>query len=90
MARWRTHLMTQHSRVFSLLSSLSNSLSLVLFQQNMKKSWHPRTFHNIERVWKAEQKALAEKRQIEQLQKELAGERARDDIQRMAEDTGHR
>lgn len=60
------------------------------FPQNMKKSWHPRTFANIERVWKREQSMMAERRQIEQLQKELAEERAREEVRRMAEDTGHR
>ncbi|GBO32345.1 Pre-mRNA-splicing factor CWC25 [Araneus ventricosus] len=56
--------------------------------QNLKKSWHPSTLRNIERVWKAEQKHEAEKQKIEQLQKELAEERAREEIQQFAEDQG--
>ncbi|KAF8768346.1 Pre-mRNA-splicing factor CWC25 like protein [Argiope bruennichi] len=55
---------------------------------NLKKSWHPSTLRNIERVWKAEQKHEAEKQKIEQLQKELAEERAREEIQQFAEDQG--
>lgn len=55
---------------------------------NLKKSWHPSTLRNIERVWKAEQKHEAEKQKIEQLQKELAEERAREEIQAFAEDQG--
>uniref|UniRef100_A0A2L2Y1C5 Putative coiled-coil domain-containing protein n=1 Tax=Parasteatoda tepidariorum TaxID=114398 RepID=A0A2L2Y1C5_PARTP len=55
---------------------------------NLKKSWHPSTLRNIERVWKAEQKHEAEKQKIEQLQKELAAERAREEIQLYAEDQG--
>lgn len=55
---------------------------------NLKKSWHPSTLRNIERVWKAEQKHEVEKQKIEQLQKELAEERAREEIQAFAEDQG--
>jgi len=55
---------------------------------NLKKSWHPSTLRNIERVWKAEQKHEVEKQKIEQLQKELAEERAREEIQAYAEDQG--
>uniref|UniRef100_A0A8C4ND09 CWC25 spliceosome associated protein homolog n=1 Tax=Eptatretus burgeri TaxID=7764 RepID=A0A8C4ND09_EPTBU len=55
---------------------------------NMKKSWHPQTMRNIERVWKVEQKHEGERKKIEELQKELADERAREEIQRHAEDTG--
>ncbi|XP_054710115.1 pre-mRNA-splicing factor CWC25 homolog [Uloborus diversus] len=55
---------------------------------NLKKSWHPSTLRNIERVWKAEQKHEVEKQKIEQLQKELAEERAREEIQAYAEEKG--
>ncbi len=43
---------------------------------------------NIERVWKAEQKHEAERKKIEELQKELKEERAREEMTRYAEDTG--
>lgn len=43
---------------------------------------------NIERVWKAEQKHEAEVKKIEELQKELREERAREDITRFAQQTG--
>uniref|UniRef100_A0A8C5QEK2 CWC25 spliceosome associated protein homolog n=1 Tax=Leptobrachium leishanense TaxID=445787 RepID=A0A8C5QEK2_9ANUR len=56
--------------------------------QNLKKSWHPQTLRNVEKVWKAEQKHEAEKKKIEELQKELREERAREEMQRYAEDTG--
>lgn len=56
--------------------------------QNLKKSWHPSTLRNIERVWKAEQKHEAEQKKIEQLQRELADERARDEIRHYAEEKG--
>lgn len=54
----------------------------------MKKSWHPQTLKNIERVWKAEQKFEAERKKIEELQKELKNERAREEITRYAQETG--
>ncbi|XP_059419934.1 pre-mRNA-splicing factor CWC25 homolog [Carassius carassius] len=55
---------------------------------NLKKSWHPQTLKNIERVWKAEQKHDAERKKIEELQKELKEERAREEITRYAQETG--
>ncbi|XP_028675205.1 pre-mRNA-splicing factor CWC25 homolog isoform X2 [Erpetoichthys calabaricus] len=55
---------------------------------NLKKSWHPQTLKNIERVWKAEQKHEAEQKKINELQKELQQERAREEMQRYAESTG--
>ncbi|KAK2868234.1 hypothetical protein Q7C36_000105 [Tachysurus vachellii] len=55
---------------------------------NLKKSWHPQTLKNIERVWKAEQKHEAERKKIEELQKELKDERAREEITKYAQETG--
>ncbi|XP_071772172.1 pre-mRNA-splicing factor CWC25 homolog [Centroberyx gerrardi] len=55
---------------------------------NLKKSWHPQTMKNIERVWKAEQKYEAERKKIEELQKELREERAREEITKFAQETG--
>ncbi|KAM4584118.1 pre-mRNA-splicing factor CWC25 homolog [Odontesthes bonariensis] len=55
---------------------------------NLKKSWHPQTMKNIERVWKAEQKHEAERKKIEELQKELKEERAREEITKFAEEAG--
>ncbi|XP_078121431.1 pre-mRNA-splicing factor CWC25 homolog [Sander vitreus] len=55
---------------------------------NLKKSWHPQTMKNIERVWKAEQKHEAECKKIEELQKELKDERAREEITRFAQESG--
>ncbi|KAI8985896.1 Pre-mRNA splicing factor-domain-containing protein [Pilobolus umbonatus] len=55
---------------------------------NLKKSWHPATFKNQERVWKEEQKRKEEDRKIEQMKKELAEERQLQDLQRMQEDAG--
>nr|XP_034992450.1 pre-mRNA-splicing factor CWC25 homolog isoform X1 [Zootoca vivipara]XP_034992451.1 pre-mRNA-splicing factor CWC25 homolog isoform X2 [Zootoca vivipara] len=55
---------------------------------NLKKSWHPQTLRNVEKVWKAEQKHEAERKKIEELQRELHEERAREEMQRYAEDVG--
>ncbi|XP_062844183.1 pre-mRNA-splicing factor CWC25 homolog isoform X2 [Trichomycterus rosablanca] len=55
---------------------------------NLKKSWHPQTLKNIERVWKAEQKHEAEQKKIEELQKQLRDERAREEITKYAQETG--
>lgn len=42
----------------------------------------------MEKVWKAEQKHEAERKKIEELQRELREERAREEMQRYAEDVG--
>ncbi|KFO34908.1 pre-mRNA-splicing factor CWC25 homolog [Fukomys damarensis] len=55
---------------------------------NLKKSWHPQTLRNVEKVWKAEQRHEAERKKIEELQRELREERAREEMQRYAEDVG--
>ncbi|EDO45900.1 predicted protein [Nematostella vectensis] len=55
---------------------------------NLKKSWHPQTLRNVERVWKAEQKAEAESKKIEQLRRELLEEKAREEMQRHAVQQG--
>ena len=55
---------------------------------NMKKSWHPSTFKNQERVWRAEERDLAERKQIEELKKEISNERAKEEMKRMAEQSG--
>lgn len=56
--------------------------------QNLKKSWHPSTMRNMEKVWKAEQKHGQEQRRIAELQREIREERAKEDIQKHAEDKG--
>ncbi|KAI9485678.1 MAG: N-terminal domain of CBF1 interacting co-repressor CIR-domain-containing protein [Benjaminiella poitrasii] len=55
---------------------------------NLKKSWHPATFKNQERVWKEEQKHKEEQTKIEQMRKELAEERQLQELQRMQEEAG--
>ncbi|KAG8224603.1 hypothetical protein J437_LFUL009181 [Ladona fulva] len=55
---------------------------------NLKKSWHPSTMKNMEKVWKAEQKHEQEKRKIAELQREIREEREREEIRKFAEDGG--
>ena len=55
---------------------------------NMKKSWHPSTFQNLERVWKAQQKDENEKKKIAELKQQIAEERAREEMEQMAVDAG--
>lgn len=54
----------------------------------MKKSWHPLTLQNLERVWKAEQKNEAEQKRIAELQQEIKEERSREEMKQFAVDAG--
>ncbi|OJJ81226.1 U2-type spliceosomal complex subunit CWC25 [Aspergillus glaucus CBS 516.65] len=55
---------------------------------NLKKSWHPSLLRNQERVWSEEQKALEERKRIDQLRRERDEERQIQDLQRLQEDSG--
>ncbi|KAH8553607.1 Pre-mRNA splicing factor-domain-containing protein [Umbelopsis sp. PMI_123] len=55
---------------------------------NLKKSWHPSTFRNQERVWKEERKHAEEQQKIDQMRKELEEERQVQELQRMQEAAG--
>ena len=75
------------------LVSLLDNLSIRFkatdeYWQNLKKSWHPSTFQNLEKVWKAEQRHDQERKKIEQLQQEIREERTREDMHRAAVDSG--
>lgn len=54
----------------------------------MKKSWHPQTMKNQERVWKAEQADAAEKRKLHELQQEIKSERSREELKRIGQTSG--
>jgi len=53
-----------------------------------KKSWHTPTFHNVERVWKAEEKKKEETKKLEQLRKEKEEERQVEELKRLQKDSG--
>ncbi|XP_076755303.1 uncharacterized protein LOC143426064 [Xylocopa sonorina] len=55
---------------------------------NLKKSWHPSTMKNIEKVWKAEQQQSQEKKKIAELKKEIEMEKDREDIKKYAMEQG--
>nr|XP_044251162.1 pre-mRNA-splicing factor CWC25 homolog [Drosophila takahashii] len=55
---------------------------------NLKKSWHPHTMKNQERVWKAEEQAKMEERKLEDLRKEINEERDREELRRLGESSG--
>ncbi|KAJ6179555.1 PIK-related kinase FATC [Penicillium mononematosum] len=55
---------------------------------NLKKSWHPGLLKNQERVWLEEKRALEERKQIAQLQREREEERQMEEIQRLQEAAG--
>ena len=71
-----------------LLSLTVNCCSMFYDHQNLKKSWHPLTMQNLERVWKAEQRDEAERKRIAELQAEIREERAREEMQQMAVESG--
>lgn len=55
---------------------------------NMKKSWHPALGVNMERVWKEENKALLERKKLQELQKEHEQERIVQELQRLQHEAG--
>ncbi|TPX46133.1 hypothetical protein SeMB42_g00756 [Synchytrium endobioticum] len=57
---------------------------------NLKKSWHPATLRNIEKVWKLERKAEDEKKKLDQLRKEKEEERQLAELQALQEAAGLR
>ena len=64
--------------------------SQVVIDLNLKKSWHPATLKNQERVWKEERKHAEEQHKIEQMKKELMEERQLQELQRLQEESGQR
>lgn len=67
---------------------MASKLTPLSLFQNQKKSWHPHTFKNQERVWKAEQSEAAEKRKLAELQAEISAERDREDLRRVGQASG--
>lgn len=59
-----------------------------ILDTNKTRSWHPSLLRNQERVWSEEQKALEERKRIDQLRRERDEERQIQEIQRLHEDSG--
>ncbi|XP_066584420.1 pre-mRNA-splicing factor CWC25 homolog [Prorops nasuta] len=55
---------------------------------NLKKSWHPSTMKNMEKVWKAEQESNQEKKRIAELEREIQMEKDRENITKYAMEQG--
>lgn len=55
---------------------------------NLKKSWHPSLMTNQKRVWEEEQRALDERKKIEQIRKEREQERQLQELQELQEAAG--
>jgi hypothetical protein len=55
-----------------------------------KKTWHPGRTQNRERVWLAEQTAAEEQRKVDELRAERAEERAREELEALAQGAGAR
>ncbi len=53
-----------------------------------KKSWHPSRLANVEKVWKAEQEADAERKKMLELQRKLQEERQINDLKRVQSASG--
>ncbi|CAD6219267.1 GSCOCG00004886001-RA-CDS [Cotesia congregata] len=55
---------------------------------NLKKSWHPSTMKNMEKVWKAQQQDNQEKKKIAELKRDIELEREREDLKKYAMEQG--
>ncbi|KAI3641816.1 hypothetical protein MIR68_000085 [Amoeboaphelidium protococcarum] len=55
---------------------------------NLKKSWHPATRANLEKVWIAEEKAKKEHQRLDELKKEIQREREAQSLREMQEKSG--
>lgn len=55
-----------------------------------KKTWHPGRLSNVENVWKKEQEHLKEQSKLEDLRKQIADERAKEELEMVAAAGGHK
>ncbi|KIW38180.1 uncharacterized protein PV06_10129 [Exophiala oligosperma] len=55
---------------------------------NLKKSWHPSLMTNQKKVWEQEQRALDERKKIDQIMKERAEEREIQELEELQEAAG--
>ncbi|KAL5281233.1 CWC25 family protein [Megaselia abdita] len=55
---------------------------------NLKKSWHPHTIKNQEKVWKAEQAKMSEEKRMRELEKEIRDEKDRDELRKHGQSSG--
>ncbi|KAM7352970.1 CWC25 spliceosome associated protein homolog [Cochliomyia hominivorax] len=55
---------------------------------NLKKSWHPHTMKNQEKVWKAEQAKSQEEKKLNDLRREIEEEKNREELKRIGRESG--
>lgn len=55
---------------------------------NLKKSWHPHTMKNQEKVWKAEQAKSQEDKKLKDLRREIEEEKTRDELKQIGRNSG--
>ncbi|XP_034936075.1 pre-mRNA-splicing factor CWC25 homolog [Chelonus insularis] len=55
---------------------------------NLKKSWHPSTMKNMQKVWKAQQQDNQEKKRIAELKRDIEMERDQEDMKKYAMEQG--
>lgn len=55
-----------------------------------KKTWHPGRLSNIENVWKKEQEHIKEQNKLEDLRKQIADERQKEELEMVAAAAGHK
>lgn len=55
-----------------------------------KKTWHPGRLDNIENVWKKEQEHAKEQNKLEDLRKQIADERQKEELEAIAAAAGHK
>uniref|UniRef100_A0A0K8UXR2 Pre-mRNA-splicing factor CWC25 n=1 Tax=Bactrocera latifrons TaxID=174628 RepID=A0A0K8UXR2_BACLA len=55
---------------------------------NLKKSWHPHTMKNQEKVWKAEQAKSEEDKKLKDLRREIDEEKTREELKQIGRNSG--
>lgn len=55
-----------------------------------KKTWHPGRLSNVENVWKKEQEHAKEQNKLEDLRKQIADERQKEELEMIAAAAGHK
>lgn len=76
---------TRCSQVDSNLARMGGGLGFL-----NKKTWHPGRMDNQEKVWKKEEEHLKEQNKLEDLRKQIADERQKEELEMIAAAAGHK
>ena len=55
-----------------------------------KKTWHPGRMDNQEKVWKKEEERAKEQSKLEDIRKQIADERQKEELEMIAAAAGHK